>query len=123
MTSVMANRERADKQAETSQDRNAELDQRLDQLSDRLHKERKAREPVGRQKSSGAAGYGQALRMSSEFAAAVLVGAILGWGMDVLAGTSPFGLIVFLLLGFAAGVLNVIRASGSLKTSDSSDTK
>ena len=61
--------------------------------------------------------------MSSEFAAAVLVGAILGWGMDALAGTSPFGLIVFLLLGFAAGVLNVIRSSGSLKSSDSSDAK
>ena len=61
--------------------------------------------------------------MSSEFAAAVLVGAILGWGVDALAGTSPFGLIVFLLLGFVAGVLNVIRASGSLKSSDSSDTE
>jgi ATP synthase protein I len=26
--------------------------------------------------------------------------------------TSPWGLIVFLLLGFAAGVLNVVRAAG-----------
>ena len=121
MTLVMADRERADRSAETSQDRNAELDQRLERLSQALSDERKAREPVSRQRNSGAAGYGQALRMSSEFAAAVLVGAILGWGLDVVAGTSPFGLVVFLLLGFAAGVLNVIRSSGSLKTSDPSD--
>ena len=34
----------------------------------------------------------------------------LGWGLDRLAGTSPWGLIGFLLLGFCAGVLNVVRA-------------
>jgi ATP synthase protein I len=27
--------------------------------------------------------------------------------------TSPFGLIVFVLLGFVAGVLNVIRSAGA----------
>jgi ATP synthase protein I len=32
--------------------------------------------------------------------------------LDRLIGTSPFGLIVFLLLGFAAGVVNVMRAAG-----------
>ena len=36
----------------------------------------------------------------------------MGWGFDRLLSTSPFGLIVFLLLGFAAGVLNVIRSAG-----------
>ena len=120
---IMAERERTNNQAETSQDRNAELDQRLERLSRTLEKERSTRQPESRQRSARAPGYGQALRMSSEFAAAVLVGAVIGWGMDVLAGTSPFGLIVFLLLGFVAGVLNVIRSSGSLESSDSSDTE
>ena len=40
------------------------------------------------------------------------VGAGLGWIIDRVAGTSPFGLIVFLLLGFGAGVLNVMRSAG-----------
>ena len=53
-----------------------------------------------------------ALRLSTDFIAGVLVGAALGWGIDKLAGTSPWGLIVFLLLGFAAGVLNVMRSAG-----------
>jgi ATP synthase protein I len=42
----------------------------------------------------------------------VLVGAGLGWLIDRLLGTSPWGLIVLLLLGFAAGVLTVMRSAG-----------
>ena len=53
------------------------------------------------------------LRLSSELVAGVLVGAVLGWGFDRLLATSPWGLIVFLLLGFAAGVINVVRSSGA----------
>lgn len=57
-------------------------------------------------------GLGQAMKLSSEFIAGVIVGAGLGWFFDRLAGTSPFGLIVFLLLGFGAGVLNLLRSAG-----------
>lgn len=52
------------------------------------------------------------LRLSSELVAGVLVGAALGWGFDHLLSTSPWGLIIFLLLGFIAGVINVMRAAG-----------
>ena len=51
-------------------------------------------------------------RLSTELVAGVIVGAIIGWGLDKLLGISPWGLIVFLLLGFVAGVLNVMRAAG-----------
>ena len=64
--------------------------------------------------SGGAAGYGQAMKLSSEFIAGIAVGAGLGWVIDRLAGTSPWGLIVFLLLGFGAGVLNVLRSAGAV---------
>jgi len=43
-------------------------------------------------------------RLSSELVAGVLVGAVIGWGIDRLLSTSPFGLIVFFLLGFVAGI-------------------
>ncbi|TKT81095.1 AtpZ/AtpI family protein [Aquamicrobium sp. LC103] len=58
------------------------------------------------------AGFGQAMKLSSEFIAGVAVGAGLGWFIDQVAGTSPWGLIIFLLLGFVAGVLNVLRSAG-----------
>jgi len=51
-------------------------------------------------------------QLSSELIAGGVVGALIGWGFDRLLSTSPFGLIVFLLLGFTAGVLNVIRSAG-----------
>ena len=39
----------------------------------------------------------------------------IGWLLDRWLGISPWGLIVFLLLGFAAGVLNVMRAAGVIR--------
>jgi ATP synthase protein I len=93
----------------------SQLSDRLRRLEDALIKARpKDGQNSGERSGSGssAQGMAQALRLSSEFAAAVLVGAGLGWLLDWLLGTSPWGLIVLLMLGFAAGVLNVLRAAG-----------
>src|SRR5690606_16467400 len=60
------------------------------------------------------AGFATSLRLSSEFIAAILVGAAIGWLIDSVAGTLPWGMIVFLLLGFCAGILNVLRSAGML---------
>ena len=51
-------------------------------------------------------------RLSSELIAGVAVGAAIGWGFDRWLSTSPFGFIVFMLLGFVAGVVNVVRSAG-----------
>ena len=51
-------------------------------------------------------------RLSSELIAGVVVGALLGWAFDHWLSTSPWGLIVFVLLGFTAGVVNVVRSAG-----------
>ena len=53
-----------------------------------------------------------AMRLGADFVAGVVVGGALGWGFDRLFGTSPWGLIVFLLLGFIAGTLSVMRSAG-----------
>jgi len=50
-------------------------------------------------------------RLSSELVAGVVVGGLMGWGFDKLLSTSPWGLILFVLIGFSAGVLNVIRSA------------
>lgn len=54
-----------------------------------------------------------ALRYGGEFGAAVIVGALLGYGVDYLVHTSPWGLVVGMVLGFAAGVVNVVRVAQS----------
>ena len=83
--------------------------------------------PVGRPRpeasTSGPSAIGRAFRMSSEFVAGVIAGGGLGWLLDRLLGTSPWGLIVFLLLGFAAGTFNVVRAAGATTTSGGTGSK
>ncbi len=88
------------------------LDQRLSEIrgSRKIGTDQSGNEQDAAQAKASAMAVG--LRLSSELVAGVLVGAALGWGFDRLLSTSPWGLIVFLLLGFTAGVLNVMRAAG-----------
>ena len=88
------------------------LDQRLSEIRDsrKTGTGQSGSEQVAAQAKASAMAMG--LRLSSELVAGVLVGAALGWGFDRLLSTSPWGLIVFLLLGFTAGVINVMRAAG-----------
>jgi ATP synthase protein I len=97
---------------------NEGLRARLDKLSNALDaQQRTAHE------SSGAGGLGRdgispasmgnamglAFRVLSEFVAAVIVGAFIGWWIDRVAGTTPAFVITFLLMGAAAGFWNVYR--------------
>lgn len=88
------------------------LDQRLSEIrgSRKIGTDQSGNEQDAAQAKASAMAVG--LRLSSELVAGVLVGAALGWGFDRLLSTSPWGLIVFLLLGFTAGVINVMRAAG-----------
>jgi len=88
------------------------LDQRLSKIqgSRKIGTDQPGSEQDAAQARASAMAVG--LRLSSELVAGVLVGAALGWGFDRLLSTSPWGLIVFLLLGFVAGVVNVMRAAG-----------
>ncbi|MDD9909337.1 MAG: AtpZ/AtpI family protein [Ahrensia sp.] len=95
-----------------------ELSQRLDSLKARLGEPKKA-EPAKKHSasSSNRAGIAQAFKLSSEFVAGVLVGGAMGYAIDTFVGTSPWGLIIFVLLGFCAAILNVLRASGMVAES------
>ena len=56
---------------------------------------------------------GLAFRVAVELVSAVAVGLAIGWGLDYLLDTKPWLMVVFIILGFAAGVINVYRmASG-----------
>jgi len=90
--------------------RRARLRQALD-----AHEERQKSEEEGARGDSSMAGIGAALRLSTEFVSGVLVGGLLGYLFDWWLGTTPWGMIVFLLLGFAAGVLNVLRSAGLIQ--------
>jgi ATP synthase protein I len=94
----------------------AALSARLQRLGEGLGEARnRAGQPSGdsgEDRATTASGYARGFRLSSELVAGVVVGAGLGWLIDRLLGIAPWGLFVFVLLGFAAGVLNVMRSAG-----------
>ena len=70
-----------------------------------------AQAAVEQRRQSDMSGLSRGFRLASEFAAAIIVGAGLGYLIDMVLPTRPWAMIVLLLLGFAAGVLNVVRAT------------
>jgi ATP synthase protein I len=86
--------------------------QRLNEGLGQLRKSGRPSESSEAERATTASGYARGFRLSSELVAGVVVGAGLGWLTDRWLGTSPWGLTIFLLLGFAAGVLNVMRSAG-----------
>ena len=67
----------------------------------------------------GAAGNAHlAWRMVIDLAAGVGVGAALGYGLDSLIGIRPILMVVFTLLGFAAGVNLMLRTAREFQQRD-----
>ena len=65
-------------------------------------------------KVPGLNGASRGYRLASEFVAAIVVGGALGYGIDFVAHTRPWAMIVLLLLGFAAGVRNIVRSAAEM---------
>ncbi len=96
----------------------AALTARLQRLGERLgpyQSDRPSESNPGQGPAADSSALARGFRLSTEFVAGILVGAAIGWLIDRLLGTKPWGMIVFLLLGFAAGVLNVMRAAGAVQ--------
>jgi ATP synthase protein I len=99
------------------------LADRLQRLGRSLDRPGAKDDPAPSSASTASSGWGQAVRVSSEFIAGVIVGGGIGWIVDWFFGISPIGLVIFLLLGFAAGVLNVLRVAGRATTPGRDPTK
>jgi ATP synthase protein I len=101
----------------------AELSARLKRLEGRLEEVNGAPRQAhfDKQGEEGPSPIGHAVRYSAEFVGGPIVGAGLGWALDRFFGISPWGMIVFLMLGFAAGIYNVLRSSGFLRPANRRD--
>lgn len=55
--------------------------------------------------------HAKAARLGTEFFAAIIVGSAIGYFADEALGTTPWLLLAMVLVGFAAGVLNVVRVT------------
>jgi len=68
----------------------------------------KAREAARNEKKEPS-GAGIGFRVATDIVAALVVGVLIGLALDEALGTKPWMMIVFFILGAAAGVLNVFR--------------
>ena len=64
---------------------------------------------------SNAASLGNALKISTELVAAVVVGSTLGFILDNWFDTKPLLTISFFILGVAAGILNVFKSAKKMQ--------
>jgi ATP synthase protein I len=100
-----------------SEDEERLLRARLDKLSGALDKRRNeaATRPGASEGGESSGKFGSAMglgmRAASEFAAAVVIGSLIGWRLDVWLRTKPAFMIAFFMLGAGAGVWNVIRVT------------
>ena len=86
------------------------LDSRLKNARD--HVQDPLNQP-GPEKTEKGEALGLAFRVSVEIVSAVAIGVVIGWLLDGWLETTPWLMVVFIVLGFAAGILNVYRlASG-----------
>jgi ATP synthase protein I len=84
----------------------------LRQLGDRIAKAKGATRPPGAMHSLG---QGEAAwRMVIELATGMALGLAIGYGLDSLFGTAPVMIVIFALLGFAAGVRTMLGTAAAL---------
>ena len=86
--------------------------QRLDSLGEQLAEAQARHAPApGPEPQGHGAALGQALRLGVELVAGVAVGGFIGWALDRFLGTAPLLMVVFIGLGAAAGIMNVVRTA------------
>jgi ATP synthase protein I len=95
--------------------------ERLRRLEERIEA---ARKPQAEQARSRSKAQASALgwRMVTELLAGMLLGLGIGYGLDSLFGTLPVFLVVFALLGFAAGVRTMLRSVEEVRGTRAGET-
>lgn len=88
---------------------------KLDELGQRIRAARGAQAPKRGKTGEKFTAASMAWRMTLELVVGGIVGAALGWGLDELLGTLPLFLIVFILLGFGAGIRAVMRSAEEVR--------
>jgi ATP synthase protein I len=87
---------------------------RLQDLESKISESRKKRQPV-QENRANASMLGLAWRLTIEMLVGIGVGGYLGWWLDKAFGTKPIMMLVLLMLGMAAGLLNSVRTVADMR--------
>lgn len=93
-----------------------DLNDRAKKLEEKLKLHRQSEElKLNPKANETASGYAQAFRTTTDFVSGPIVGALMGYTIDKYMNTSPWGLIVMLVLGFVAGVFNLMKSAKNVR--------
>jgi ATP synthase protein I len=84
---------------------------RLDEKLDALEARERQNQSVPVAGAADRSGIAKGLRFSAEIIGGAVTGFLIGWVFDRLTGLSPLGIIFFILLGFVAAIINIIRTA------------
>lgn len=90
--------------------------ERLKNLENRIRSVEKARKELVRDRRGEYTQGSLAWRMVTELVAGMLLGLGIGFGLDALFGTRPVFLVLFALLGFAAGIRTMMRTAQDIQS-------
>ncbi|MES2844330.1 MAG: AtpZ/AtpI family protein [Pseudomonadota bacterium] len=85
--------------------------ERLDALAKRIAKAKNAADPRKAHQDEHYSQANLAWRMVIELVAGLGIGFGIGYGLDILFGTIPLFLVLFIGLGFAAGIKTMLRSA------------
>jgi ATP synthase protein I len=90
----------------------------LQDLDRRLSAKLAARKPARDEEDASETGqaWSIALRLSGDLLAGLAVGGGLGWMIDQVAASNPWGMLVGFGLGFAAGMRNLMRTAKQIES-------
>ncbi|MDG1438974.1 MAG: AtpZ/AtpI family protein [Emcibacteraceae bacterium] len=91
-----------------------EMKATLDELNTRVSAAREANKPKPSRGFKEVSTYGIATRLVAELIAGILVGVLFGWYLDQWLDTKPWLMILLIVIGAAAGIMNVMRAAKQL---------
>ena len=69
----------------------------------------------GKRKRIPTGDLGPAVRVAVDLVSGIFVGVVIGWFLDRWLGTTPWLLLLFFVMGAAAGILNVMRTARQLE--------
>ena len=98
----------------TPEEREA-LRRRASELGKRLDEVKARNAPPVQDGSARGKAFGEAFKIVAELMVGVVVGGGIGWVLDRQLGSAPWLLMLFLILGFAAGLSNVIRTARKMQ--------
>jgi ATP synthase protein I len=100
---------------EISPEDRAAFRRRASDLSKQLDHVKARYQPKPEHERARGQAMGQAMKIAIELVAGVAVGGFIGWFLDKQLGTQPWLMVLFIVLGFCAGMLNVIRTAQRLQ--------